>query len=205
MADSNTQLRLLLEKAMEGDVQARGGLLEHACDRLFRLTRKMFHARSDLRRWEMTDDVYQTAMLRLHRALADVKIESVGHFFNLAAVMIRRTLLDMAKHHLGPNGPGTKHHTDHPATNEEGGVLQRMADPADEPMDLESWCAFHAQVEGLPDEERDVVGLIFYEGLTQDEVATVLGVSLRTVKRRWQSARLALRQLLSKNWGDEAN
>jgi DNA-directed RNA polymerase specialized sigma24 family protein len=34
--------------------------------------------------------------------------------------------------------------------------------------------------------------LLWYEGLTQPEAATVLGVSLKTVKRRWQDARLFL-------------
>jgi RNA polymerase sigma-70 factor (ECF subfamily) len=52
-------------------------------------------------------------------------------------------------------------------------------------------------VEALPDEEREVVGLLFYEQLTQQEAATVLGVSLRTVKRRWLSARCLLREKLN--------
>ena len=194
---SDTQLQLLIDKALGDDEAARNALLDHACDRLLRLTRKMFHASRDLRRWEQTDDVYQNAMLRLHRALADVRPETVRHFFNLAALMIRRTLLDLAKHHLGPHGQGAKHHTDGQPADERGGSLHQKADPGGEPHDLEGWSAFHSQVEGLPAEEQEVVGLLFYEGLTQDEAATVLGVSPRTVKRRWQSARCSLRRLLN--------
>jgi RNA polymerase sigma-70 factor (ECF subfamily) len=194
MPGSDTQLQLLIDKVRAGDEPARNALLDHACYRLMRLTRMMFHARRDLRRWEQTDDVFQTAMLRLHRALSEVQPESVRHFFNLAALMIRRTLLDLAKHHLGPHGQGTKHHTDAQPADEEGGALH---DRAEQPEDLESWSAFHTQVEALPDEEREVVGLLFYEQLTQQEAATVLGVSLRTVKRRWQSARYLLRQGLN--------
>ena len=138
--------------------------------------------------------MYQEAIYRLHRALSEVQPESVRHFFNLAALMIRRTLLDLAKHHLGPHGQGTKHHTDRQPADDEGGALY---DRAEQPEDLESWSAFHAQVGALPDEEREVVGLLFYEQLTQQEAATVLGVSLRTVKRRWQSARYLLRQGLN--------
>ncbi|QEL17869.1 RNA polymerase sigma factor [Limnoglobus roseus] len=189
MPGSDTQLQLVIDRLVAGDEAARSALLDHACDRLLLLTRKMFHAYRDLRRWEQTDDVFQTAMLRLHRALSDVKPESVRHFFNLGAVMIRRTLLDLAKHHLGPHGQGANHHTDG-----KGGA---MNDRAEQPEDLEGWSAFHAQVEGLPDEEREVVGLLYYEGLTQEEAAHVLGVGLRTVKRRWQSARLLLRQRLN--------
>ena len=193
MPVSDTQLQLLIERATD-DEAARSALLDHTCDRLLRLTRKMLHARRDLRRWEQTDDVFQNAMLRLHRALSDVRPESVRHFFNLATVMIRRTLLDLAKHHLGPQGQATKHHTDGQPADEEGGSLH---DKAEQPEDLEGWSAFHAQVEALPDEEKEVVGLLFYEGLTQQEAASVLGVSLRTVKRRWLSARCLLRQLLN--------
>jgi DNA-directed RNA polymerase specialized sigma24 family protein len=40
------------------------------------------------------------------------------------------------------------------------------------------------------------VDLLFYQGLQQAEAAAVLGVSERTVKRRWQSARLALHEAL---------
>jgi RNA polymerase sigma-70 factor (ECF subfamily) len=72
-----------------------------------------------------------------------------------------------------------------------------LHDRAEQPEDLEGWSAFHAQVEALPDEEREVVGLLFYEQMTQQEAATVLAVSLRTVKRRWQSARYLLRQGLN--------
>ena len=192
MPVSDTQLQLLIDKVLAGDEAARCALLDHACDRLLRLTRKMFHARPELRRWTQTDDVLQDALLRLHRALSDVKPESVRHFFNLAAVMIRRTLLDLAKHHLGPHGQGANHHTDGQPADDDGGSLHEAPDAVDEPSDLEGWSAFHAQVEALPDEEREVLGLLFYEGLTQEETAKVLGISLRTAKRRWQSARCRL-------------
>jgi DNA-directed RNA polymerase specialized sigma24 family protein len=48
----------------------------------------------------------------------------------------------------------------------------------------------------LPDQERELFGLLWYEGLTQEEAANVLGASLRTVKRWWQSARLKLADAL---------
>jgi RNA polymerase sigma-70 factor (ECF subfamily) len=47
-------------------------------------------------------------------------------------------------------------------------------------------------VDSLPDEEREVVQLLWYEGLRQPEAAVVLGISLATLKRRWQVARLRL-------------
>jgi RNA polymerase sigma-70 factor (ECF subfamily) len=198
MPATDTQLQRDIDRALAGDDHARSALIDHACDRLVRLTRKLFRRHPDLRRWEQTDDVAQTAMLRLHRALADVKPESVRHFFNLAAVMIRRTLLDLAKHHLGPHGHGANHHTDGLPSDEPGGAVHRAADPAGEPTDLDGWTHFHAQVGKLPEDEQEVVNLLFYEALTQEEAARVLGVSLRTLKRRWQSARCRLHDALNR-------
>ncbi len=43
---------------------------------------------------------------------------------------------------------------------------------------------------------REVFGLIWYHGLTQREAAAVLDVSERTVRGRWQEARLAMRRAL---------
>ena len=95
MSAPDTQLQALIERAASGDVRARAALIDHACERFLRLTRKMFHdGFAKLRRWEQTDDVFQAAMLRLHAALVAVRVESVRHFLNLGAVMIRRTLLD---------------------------------------------------------------------------------------------------------------
>jgi RNA polymerase sigma factor (sigma-70 family) len=190
---SDTELQRLIDLALGGDASAREALLAHAADRLLRLTRKMFHGHADLRRWEMTDDVFQGAMLRLHRALAEVRVESVRHFFNLAAVQVRRELLDLAKHHFGPEGDGAKHHTDGQPADDEGGVLHAAAE---EPDDLDGWTRFHAEVEKLPEDEREVFNLLYYEGLTQEEAASVLGISFRTLKRRWHSARLKLYEAL---------
>jgi RNA polymerase sigma-70 factor (ECF subfamily) len=157
----------------------------------------MLHGYPQLRRWEQTDDVLQNSMIRLHRALADVRLESVRHFFRLAASVVRRELIDLARHHLGPEGAGAHHHTDGQPADDAGGSLHV---DAMEPYDLSSWTEFHLEVENLPDDEQEVVSLLFYEGLTQEEAAKVLSISLRTLKRRWQAAKLRLSEVLH---GDE--
>jgi RNA polymerase sigma factor (sigma-70 family) len=196
---TDTQLQRLIDCALSGDPAARDALLHHACERLLRLTRKMFQGYPKLHRWESTDDVFQNAMIRLHRALASVRVESTRHFFNLAAVQIRRELLDLAKHHFGPEGGGANHHTDRVSPDSEGGALHRSVH---EPEDLSGWSDFHHQVEKLPEAEQEVCNLLYYEGLTQEEAAEVLGVSIRTLKRRWQSAKLKLHEAL--HTGDDA-
>lgn len=191
---TDTQIQNLIDLAASGQEKARQALLDHACDRLLRLTRKMFHGYPNLRRWEQTDDVFQNSLIRLHRALAEVQVESVRHFFNLAAVQVRRELLDLAKHHFGPHGIGANHHTDGQPADDAGGSLHKTGD---EPKDAAEWTEFHQHVESLPDEEKEVVNLLWYEGLTQDEAGKLLGISLRTVKRRWHSARTNLYEALA--------
>ena len=142
-------------------------------------------------------------MLRLLRALSDpkVKLKSVRHFFNLSAVQLRRALLDLAKHHFGPEGDGANHHTDAHgrAADDKGGVLLKQPDGAGESASLESWGELHAKVEKLPKAQRVVLDLHIYHGLTLEQTASELGISLTTVKRRWRYARLKLHKMVKAN------
>ena len=64
---------------------------------------------------------------------------------------------------------------------------------------MTAWSEFHAHVETLPENEQEVVNLLYYEGLTQDEAARVLGISARTLKRRWQAVRLKLYEAMNRD------
>lgn len=195
---SDTQLQGLIDLANTGDPKAKALLLDHACERLLKLTRRMYRGYPGLRRWEQTADVFQNSLIRLHRALAQVELQSVRHFFNLAAVQIRRELLDLKKHHFGLEGRATHHHTDHQPPDEAGGSLSQKSD---EPDDLTLWAEFHEAVNELPADLREIVDLLYYEGLNQDEAAEVLGISPRTLKRRWQAAKVLLHKKLNERTG----
>jgi len=54
---------------------------------------------------------------------------------------------------------------------------------------LDRWTRLHNAAGELPEEEREVFQLCWYLGLKQDEIAGVLGCSVRTVKRRWETAK----------------
>ena len=60
--------------------------------------------------------------------------------------------------------------------------------------------SFHNQVDELAAEQRAVVDLLWYEGMSQPDAAKVLGISLATLKRRWQAARLQLSDHLKQHW-----
>jgi RNA polymerase sigma factor (sigma-70 family) len=193
-SEGNTaQLQRLLDRAAEGSDDAHEELITKASQRLLKLTRKMLRGYPHLRRWEQTDDVFQTAVMRLHRSLADVKPDSVRHFFALAATQIRRTLIDLARHHFGPQGQAAKHQSNAgEAVSDGGGELQNKPDAGNPPETLESWAQFHEAVEQLPDDEREVFELVWYGGMAQKDIAALLDISEPTVKRRWRAARLQL-------------
>ena len=51
---------------------------------------------------------------------------------------------------------------------------------------------FHQAVDRLPEDERAVFDLIWYQGQSQQEAAELLDVNVRTIKRRWREARVHL-------------
>src|SRR3954451_11884248 len=104
-----TLIGQLLGRLRAGDGAARDQLLGLACRRLGRLAHRMLRDFPGVARWEGTDDVLQNATLRLCRALKDATPESPRSFFNLAAVQIRRELIDLARHHYGPHGDAAHH------------------------------------------------------------------------------------------------
>jgi RNA polymerase sigma-70 factor (ECF subfamily) len=200
MADDHTShLQCCLDRLRAGDESARNELVQHACGRLERLARKMLGDYPHLKRWEDTGDVLQNALVRLCRALQHVTPPAVEDFFRLAALQIRRELRDLARHYFGPEGPGTKHASDVVKEGSTGSwhPAYEQAYDSGEPSRLALWREFHEQIESLPDEERAVVDLLWYQGLTQAEVANLLNISAATVKRRWMKARLRLQASLS--------
>jgi len=196
-AGNTTQLQRLLDQATDGDGDAYGELIAQSSLRLQKLTAKMLRNYPHLRRWEETDDVFQNAVMRLHRSLCDVKPQSVQHFLALATTQIRRTLIDLARHHFGPQGQAAKHHTDAGGTNSDGGdIVRNKADTDRSPESLESWAAFHEAVGNLPDGPREVFEFVWYGDMGRKEIADVLGVSEPTVKRRLRAARVHLGRVL---------
>jgi RNA polymerase sigma-70 factor (ECF subfamily) len=148
-----------------------------------------------VRRWEETDDVFVEAVTRLNRALETVEPESPRHFYNLAATHIRRVLIDLSRRYYGAQGLGSHHDT--AMRNADGDVTPKyeQADVSGEPGDLVEWTEFHEQVEAMPEEEREVFNLVWYEQMTHEQVAEILGVTKRTVRRRWQDARYRLQKV----------
>jgi RNA polymerase sigma factor (TIGR02999 family) len=117
--------------------------------------------------------------------------ESRAHFLSIAATAIRRILVDhaRAKKRIKRGGGRAKIQLNEMATISRGAEAE--IDTLD---DLDR--ALTKLSEEDPKKAR-VVELKFFGGMTNDETATVLGVTTRTVERYWQYARARLYQILN--------
>ncbi len=169
-------------EVMAFDVAAVTEILRRQCHRLLR----DFPA---VRRWDQTDDIVQQSALRLVRAMQTLTPHSQRHLENLAALQVRRTLIDLGRKYTSSVVFGARQWT--PADSQQS--FSEMADANSGgdmlPEDLERWLELHESIGCLPLEEREVFELIWYQGFTKPEVAKLLNVDLRTVQRRWRSAR----------------
>jgi len=130
--------------------------MSHACDRLRSSASRMLKTNPRVRRWAETDDVLQNSLIRLHRSMAEVRPESARQFYGLATTHIRRELIDLARKQYGAEGVGANHHTD-------GGIATENRPNNSQPDNIEAWAKFHEVVEDLPEPEREVVNLLWYE------------------------------------------
>ena len=202
MSESTFRTTLLnnwMQRIHAGDRVAKDELIRSVCERLERLARKMLQGFPTVQRYEDTGDVLQNALVRLSRSLEAVAPATTREFFGLATEQIRRELIDLARHYQGKHGLAANQ------VEWKADDSERKNDPvaASIPLEeIERWSRFHAEVERLPVEERETVGLIYYHGWKQNEVAEFLHVDLRTVQRRWLRALGKLHALLKD--GDES-
>jgi RNA polymerase sigma factor (sigma-70 family) len=190
-----TQLRRWVERARAGDLAAREEMLSATYARLECLAHKMLGRFPAVSRWEDTGDLLQNAVLRLLRALEEVEPTSVRDFFGLAAEQMRRELLDLARRYRARPVQGPSHAAA-PDGSDSGVVAPDPMAAAEDADELDRWCAFHTAVERLPDEQREVVGLIYYHGWTQAAAAEHMCISKRSVQRHWTAAMLKLHEIL---------
>ncbi|MFO0851564.1 MAG: sigma-70 family RNA polymerase sigma factor [Gemmataceae bacterium] len=156
--------------------------------RVEQMARHMFRRFPRVGRYVDVDDVVQNTLIRLLRTMQEVRPESTRQFYALTTELIRRELLDLAKHYYGPRGEGTNR-----AAVAVGEAIGEHTPAAPEPTaDLERLAAFHAAVERLPVEQREVIGLTYYHGWQQDAIAELFQVNVRTVQRWYQDAKASL-------------
>jgi RNA polymerase sigma factor (TIGR02999 family) len=202
MADVSTtqQLQEMLNRLAAGDAAAKKDLINRSYERLTIITRKLLGSFLRVRAEEETTGVLNEAYLRLHTALDEIRPTTVRQFMGLAALEIRRVLLDYVRK---LDGRGRKARPGKVSLNDRqsGGEGETLGfdivdTDVDEPQRTLALDLLES-IGKLPDEEREVVELLFFHGYTQPEAGDILGVHEDTVKRRWAKARVKLAKLLA--------
>ncbi|QDV47955.1 RNA polymerase sigma factor [Stieleria neptunia] len=98
-------------------------------------------------------------------------------------------LIDLARSFSGPHGLNRNHETHYGNKSLYENLAVHDAGTAGE-ITLEDWGEFHLLVGELKGEDRDMFDLLWYSGLSVEAVATMLGISVRSVQRRWRKARI---------------
>ena len=113
----------------------------------------------------------------------DVNWQNRAHFFGVAANLMRRILVDEARHrHRVKRGAGVR-----PDVLDDVAVAAMPA-PIDAIDTIALDRALH-ELETIDPGQARLVELRFFGGLTLEETATVLDVSPATVKREWAIAK----------------
>ena len=190
---TDTLVRRAIERLHRGDPAAKNDLLTYAQQQLVRMVRKMLYGESGyavVRRGEQTDDVVQGSLIRLSRTVDRLPINSPRDFFKLAATNIRWELKTLRDKYLADKSHAQHHHTDMPSRHAAGHtpisrVLAEMPAPPDSFMAVSR---FLDAIEVLAEDDREMLDLILVHGLTRQETADHLGLSLGTFKRRYADA-----------------
>jgi RNA polymerase sigma factor (TIGR02999 family) len=169
-----------------------GAVSEEACvrlltDELYASLRKM--ARAQRNRLPGNDTLATTALvseayLKLSRHSA---WKSRQHFLNTAAVAMRQVLVDYARMQLAAKRGGNEKH----AQLDEVEVLLGESSEKVVHIDLAL-----QKLQALDARLAKIVEYRFFAGYSDDEIAQLLGTSLRTVQRGWFKARAWLYQEL---------
>lgn len=196
MADDGTldthDLLYWVARLQAGDPSAAEPQLRKVLAKVEGLAASMFRRYPRVGRFADIDDVVQGVLVRLLRALREIRPNSTRQFYALSAEMVRRELLDLIKRYYGPQGAGTNL-SGVPAGEEPGEFIAY----APEEADLDRLTAFHAAVERLPVEQREVIGLTYYHDWTQNQIADLFQVSTRTVQRWLADATTALHEKMA--------
>jgi RNA polymerase sigma factor (sigma-70 family) len=187
--ESSTNVRDLLGKVTQQEAGATDLLFQHCMERMRVLAHRLFQSRKDLHLFEESDDLLQKTLVRLHRAIHVLKPSTTRAFMTIALQNMRWALKDLARDM-------------HDRLDKLGNskALAKAPSLEEEPSTLLEWSFFHDAIQSLPQEERETFDLIFYGGMQQEEAAEFLGVSTRTIKRRWRLARILLAKALDNEW-----
>ncbi len=181
------ELTRILNAVSQGDPRASDQLLPLVYEELRRLARSKLAHEPSGQTLQPTALVHE-AYLRLVDSSQQPSWNSRGHFFAAAAQSMRRILVENARRRKSLRRGGGKRP-----------VSLNNIDLGD-PNDCEFLTALDRLLEQLGEQYRavaQVVDLRFFAGLSIEQTAEAMDLSVRTVNRHWAFARAWLYQQLS--------
>jgi RNA polymerase sigma-70 factor (ECF subfamily) len=190
----------LVLRAQRGDKRAFGMLVDKYQRKLGRLLSRMIRDQAEI------EDVVQESFIKAYRALPNFRGDSAFYTW------LYRIGINTAKNYLVSMGRRPTVSTDieiEDAENfEDGNELRTMETPESALMTKEIAQTVNDTVAGLPEELRTAITLREIEGLSYEEIATIMSCPIGTVRSRIFRARetiaLKLRPLLdtpdNKRW-----
>ncbi|TVQ36154.1 MAG: sigma-70 family RNA polymerase sigma factor [Wenzhouxiangella sp.] len=170
------ELTLLLRAASDGDEPALNRLVALLYVDLRRLARRVHGGHGQT--LDTTSLVHECYLRFLDRG--SIQVNDRSHFFALAARVMRQLLCDYARERLADKRGGGATHFD------------LRDDDAVERREASEWLAVNQALESLAENrprQAQVVECRYFAGLTEQETAEALSLSLRSVQRDWQAAR----------------
>jgi len=195
MGSGAGDITLLLKQATEGDQKAMARLAPLVYDELHRI------AAGYLRRERSNHTLQPTALV--HEAYLkllqqhEANWPNRAHFFGVAAQLMRRILIDHARHHLR-----TKRGIRQKVSLDDA-EAEAVAFSAEQSRDLVALDEALTKLEKLDARQSRIVELRFFGGLTVQETAHVLKIAPKTVERDWTVAKAWLYMQLKE--GDASN
>lgn len=178
----------ILRAHRAGDPRAADMLIQHCYAQVHERACRLLPRYASVARHERPSDVAQDVSLGLLQALRSTRPESARHLLSLAAKKVRETLCDLARRHAGQRhglenvqSQGAVPGAQHPA-------LAAVADDPG-PATLDDWTRFQHAIDSLPEDEREVMQLKWFCGLSEQKIAEVLGMSRSSVQRLWKAAK----------------
>jgi len=138
---------------------------------------------------QLAEEATQDAFLKLWSRARQYSAER-GAFLPWLLTIARRVALDRIR--LEARRPPLTH------SNDPESYWQNLAD-ADTTTDEARWRSMYFSIQLLHPDQRKVIELAYYQGLSQSEIADVLGWPLGTVKTRIRAAMESLRKI----WNEE--
>ncbi|MCZ6834909.1 MAG: sigma-70 family RNA polymerase sigma factor [Planctomycetota bacterium] len=170
----------------EGDDSASEGLMELLYDDLRAIASRMMHSERPNHTLQPTAVVHEAYLRLIDQKHTDWK--NRAHFLAVSAEIIRRILIDYARKQNAAKRGGN---------NQRVTLDNHLAMCEERDLDLLALDEAMNRLALLNERQTKVIELRFYGGMTEKEVATVLGVSRTTIADDWSVARAWLSRELS--------